>query len=125
MKNKLYLVAISALCFIAGCTGATDPNQIVFPATNVSYSQQVEPYFALACVSCHDDVSSLPLSSWIAIRDDIGVVVMKSTLPPIGDTVASELVSVMYGGLYHGPISANNNQRAGIKQWVLQGAPDN
>ena len=130
MKNILYLsvaLAVSAtIFFIAGCTGATSPDQIVFPATNVSYSQQVEPYFALGCVTCHDvGNSTVDLSSWIAIMDDLGVVVMLPTKPPMGDTTASSLVLVMYGKELHSPISANDNQRQGIKQWVLEGAKDN
>lgn len=116
----------ATIFFIAGCTGATNPDQIVFPASNVSYAQDIEPYFALACVQCHDEGSSNgDFSSWFGIRDYLGAYVANPSPPPIGDTVASELVSVMYGGVLHPGINANDNQRQGIKQWVIQGAPDN
>ena len=116
MKRIRYFWAALPLFFLAGCTGATDPNQIVFPATNVSYAQDIEPYFALACVQCHDIGDPVDLSSWVGIRA-INVTTPKDT--------TSELVLVMYGNGAHGPISANDNQRQGIKQWVLEGAKNN
>lgn len=126
MKHIRYFCLALPIFFIAGCTGATDPDQIVFPASNVSYSQNIEPYFALACVSCHDAGNpSVDLSSWIAIRGDLGVVVIDNTVPPTGDTIASSLVLVMYGEVQHPSISANDNQREGIKQWVLKGGQNN
>jgi hypothetical protein len=126
MKPILYLSVAASIFFIAGCTGATSPDQIVFPASNVSYAQDIEPYFALACVQCHDEGNSnIDLSSWTAIRSDLGVVELKTFSPPVGDTTGSSLVLVMYGSVEHPSINANDNQRQGIKQWVLEGAKDN
>jgi hypothetical protein len=117
MKKTLYLSVIAAIFFVAGCTGATNPDQIVFPATNVSYAQDIEPYFALACVQCHDYGSPIDLSDWIGVR------AIDVTTPY--DTTC-ELVGVMYGReLHSSPIVANDNQRQGIKQWVLQACPNN
>ena len=113
--------ALAALCALfAGCSSGdiTSPDQIVFPASNVSYSQQVAPYLTLACNSCHDGSSKgngIDLTSWpqvvVQVRDR--------------DTVLSPLVSVMYGKEQHPPFSANDNQRNGIKIWVLEGAKNN
>jgi hypothetical protein len=116
MKSLLYLSAIAAIFFIAGCTGATNPDQIVFPSSNVSYAKDIEPYFALACVQCHDYGSTVDLSDWI------GTQAIDVTEPY--DTTC-ELVLVMYGKVLHPPINANDNQRQGIKLWVLQGCPNN
>jgi hypothetical protein len=126
MKNIIYLSVAASIFLLAGCTGATNPDEIVFPASNVSYAQDIEPYFALACVQCHDDGgSNVDLSSWTAIRSDLGVVDFKTFSPPVGDTTGSSLVLVMYGSVEHTPINANDNQRQGIKQWVLEGAKNN
>src|ERR1700733_13250605 len=121
MKNFLYLSAAAVVFFAAGWRGGTNPAQIFFPATNGSFSQDIEPYFALACVECHDEDSPTPLSTWTEIRSDLGVVTFVTATQ--GDTLTSELVLVMYGGILHSaPINANNDQRQGIKEWVLEGA---
>jgi hypothetical protein len=126
MKHILYLSLAASIFLLAGCTGATSPDQIVFPASNVSYAKDIEPYFALACVQCHDEGSSnVDLTSCIAIQDDLGVVVMEPTTPPVGDTTASSLVLVMYGKVPHTLLNANDNQRQGIKRWVIEGAQNN
>ena len=110
--------------FVAGCSGISNPNDIVFPVSNVSYHAQVAPYFSLACSEsgCHDQATSnndeLDLTSWVLMKSVPGVIVA-------GDTTC-HLVLVMYGREAHaGVIVANDNQRQGIKQWVIEGARDN
>jgi|SRR5579883_370239 len=125
MKLALGYLAIALSVLFAGCSSGdiTDPGQIVFPAKNVSFNQQVEPYFRLSCniTGCHDGgaytAGGVDLSSWAGVR------AINVTEP--GDTT-SELVLVMYGLVQHsGHFVANDNQRYGIKQWVREGAQNN
>jgi hypothetical protein len=119
------VLALSCLCIVAGCSSSdiTSPDQIVFPATNVSFTQHVQPFFALSCnnVGCHDagraDNYDTDLTSWVRVRD------AHVTLP--GDT-ACGLIRVIYAReVHYGALNLNENQREGLKQWVLEGAQNN
>jgi hypothetical protein len=123
--EKGWMLGVMVLgVLIAGCSGISDPNQIVFPATNVSYKVDIAPYFSLACSEsgCHDQATpnndEVDLTSWVGVR-------AYNVAPTAGDTTC-HLVLVMYGREAHaGVLVANDNQRQGIKQWVLEGAKDN
>ena len=123
MKQAITLVAICSVW--AGCSSGdiTSPNQIVFPTSNVSFSAQVEPYLTIACsmTGCHD--GSATTAGGIDLTHYYGVL---NEVSRPGDTLTSELVEVMYSRVNHpGVIVANDNQRNGIKVWVLEGAKNN
>jgi hypothetical protein len=110
---------------IASCssTDITDPDQISFPDSNISYAAQVRPYLTLSCnvTGCHDvqrpENFGVDLTSWVGVRGN--------NVAQPGDTNC-HLVLVMYGREIHqGSFKANDNQRRGIKQWVLEGAQNN
>ncbi len=126
MKVALFLAPAVILAIIAGCSPGdiTSPNQIVFPAKNVSFKAQVQPYLTLACNNpgCHDvgtQSGGVDLSSYISIINTPNLAIPHDT--------TSLLVQVLDAGTYHpvGQIIANDNQRAGIRQWILEGALDN
>jgi hypothetical protein len=125
------LATISTFVFIA-CAGfvftacssndITNPNQIVFPASNVKYSMHVAPYLSISCniTGCHDAPSTsnmgVVLTTWAEVRDHV--------IPK--DTLTSALVNVMYARESHDrQFISNENQRNGIKVWVKEGALDN
>lgn len=128
--QRLRWIPISLLSFgvaisYYGCDdGAiSNPDDIVFPETNVSYAQQVQPLFNLSCneTGCHDDArpenNGLALTSWYTVR----------TLHGVGqpDTTC-DLVRVVLGREIHsGVLRLNDNHRRGILQWVLEGAKNN
>lgn len=132
VKTRIAFLAIACsigACSILGFGGCsssdiTNPEQIVFPAKNVSYAAQVSPFLALSCNSeqCHGSVNSsnqgITLASWTQVRDN------RVTLP--GDST-SPLILVMYGlePNHRGAFIANDNQRQGMKTWVLEGAQNN
>jgi hypothetical protein len=121
MKYFYYISAV-AVFIMLGCSGSdiTSVNDIVFPATKVSFAQQVEPLFSLACNSCHSLGSSTDLSSWIGVRA-INVV----NQPGPADTSCG-LLQVVGGKEFHnGPVNINANHRQGLRQWVIEGAQNN
>jgi len=124
------------LC-LAAMTGCKDknpvgpgdsPSTVVFPVSNVSYTNHVQPLFNQACnySGCHDDgahQSPLKLTSW-------GNVVI--TLPGIvvpGKPDASDLVLRIQGTvgarMPPGVNGLNQNQIDGIRAWIVEGAKDN
>ena len=124
MKIGIYIATALVALACAGCSSGdiTSPTDVVFPAKNVSFKTSVYPYMSLACntTGCHDGFTANAdnFTSWTLLRSANGVVAP-------GDTT-SELVLVMFGKVVHsGQFLANDNQRNGIRQWVLEGANDN
>jgi hypothetical protein len=128
VKNPIAFLAIALWISmgLSACSSGdiTSPDQIVFPASNVSYHMQVAPYLTLSCNSeaCHGSANGgnqgIRLDSWTYLRDN------RVTLA--GDTT-SPLVLVMYGlePNHRGAFTASDNQRQGIKTWVKEGAQNN
>ncbi|MBS1902258.1 MAG: hypothetical protein JSS75_00965 [Bacteroidetes bacterium] len=122
-----YKLSLGVLLLCSGCssTDITSADQIVFPATNVSYKAHVAPLLAIACnaAGCHDmarpENANVDLTSWISLRGSTNVVNQP------GDTNCG-LVKVVYARVGHpGPLRINDNHRQGIKQWVIEGAQNN
>ncbi len=104
------------------------PSNVVFPTSNVSYANQVQPLFNQTCTlsGCHDDAAPegiVKLTSWShTVLDLPGVVVP-------GDPSKSELVFRIEGTVgqrmppYGNPL--NQNQTNGIRTWITEGAKNN
>lgn len=129
-RNLIILVASVAIVSIAmsSCKNTinTPIGDIVFPASNVSYSQQVQPLFNLGCdyLGCHDDetmAGNLSLTNYISATTAPGVIRPR-------DTTSSILIQRIEG---KGPIMPpaasplNQNQIKGLKTWIMEGAKNN
>jgi len=123
---RLLLPSALLVCtaFFCCCDSGTGPeDEIVFPETDVSYTQHVQPYFTRRCATsgCHDDqnrAGNLSLTSWINTTARVGVVIPN-------DSQSSLLVQKIDGRLPHPPevpILINENQVNGIKSWIDAGA---
>jgi hypothetical protein len=128
MKLAIFTV-FGALAILAismdSCGGISNADQIVFPATNVSYSQQVEPFLTLACNSpgCHDISASggYDFSTWTDLRGYPGLIDVNTSNPNL-DT-SSILIRTLFGEeIHNAPLNVNENQRDGIRTWVMEGA---
>ena len=104
------------------------PSSIVFPTSNVSYAQHVQPLFNQACnfAGCHDDgqhQSPLKLTSYGNTVLSIPGVVYP------GNPDASTLVLRIQGSVgQRMPVSGNplnQNQINGIRTWIAEGAKNN
>jgi hypothetical protein len=123
------IVLIPVLSLLVGCGKSSNPansSDIVFPSSNISYSQSVQPLFYQKCtfVGCHDDQSmagNLSLTSWFALKSRPGIVID-------GDSNHSVLAQIIDGRLPHNsPIqfTLTANQITGIKKWIDEGAKNN
>jgi hypothetical protein len=127
MKFALLCFVVLPEILLQGCGGISNADQIVLPSKNVSYSQQVEPVLTLACNTpgCHDRSAAgdVDLSSWTSIRDGLngGLVIVDKSNSYL-DT-SSILILTLFAEEHHTtPLSVNENQRDGIKTWIMQGA---
>ncbi len=103
------IILLGAAALTASCTDdttspGTNSNDIIFPDSNVSYGQHVQPLFDRRCAlsGCHDRgarMGDLSLESYSDATARPGVIVP-------GDPDASILVQ-------------------GIRQWILEGAQNN
>lgn len=124
MRFICYIVA-SGVFTLMGCgsNDITSPNDIIFPALNVSFRAHVQPLFTLSCnvSGCHDNIShagNVDLSSWIGVR-------ATNVVNQPGDTNCG-LMQVIFGRELHtGSVNINENHRQGLKRWVIEGAQDN
>ncbi len=129
-RNSFCIIMVVLLLGAAGegCgdNSVSNANDIVFPASNVSYAQHVQPLFNLRCMNtgCHDDASragGLSLTSYFNLTANPGEVIP-------GDSKASKLAQKIDGRLPHTytiPVALNQNQIDGIKKWIDEGAKNN
>lgn len=104
------------------------PSNIVFPSSNVSYQQHVQPLFNQACAlsGCHDDgahQSSLSLTSYDKLMYGGTLVIVR------GQPEQSMLVMRIEGRVGAQMPSPqrplNQNQITGIRAWIGEGAKNN
>ncbi|MEK7671897.1 MAG: c-type cytochrome domain-containing protein [Bacteroidota bacterium] len=141
-KNTLAQIVFGTIAFsLALTTGSCkkddgpigpdgSPSDVVFPSSNISYSQHVQPLFNQTCalVGCHSQGESadrLKLDTYENLR--FGV----RGLPVViaGSPETSELVFRIEGRtgqrmpLNRNPL--NQNQINGIRAWIAEGAKRN
>ena len=126
MSFRPYLIFLILL--MAGCDdGITDPTDIVFPESNVSYGRYVQPLFDLSCAysGCHNEIDqagSLSLHSYVDLFRNPGLV-------RPGDSTSSVLWQVMTERLPHQvyPMSRliNANHQHGVAVWIAEGCRNN
>ena len=127
MKRVIVLVSIIFPLIVISCdTGPTQPEDVVFPESNVSYVRHVQPLFDVGCnfSGCHNSVSragGLSLASYFDLINKPGVV-----LP--GDADRSLLVQVIRQEQPHTFLISSivtSNQARGVALWVDEGASNN
>ncbi len=117
---------LSVGVFSCGDDVLTDPRQVVFPDTDVSYQQHVQPLFNLTCTysGCHSSdtrAGNLALTTYMEFIDSPGLIIE-------GNPESSVLVQVLEGRLPH-YVSfeerITQNHINGIRQWIKEGAQNN
>ncbi|MEK9136829.1 MAG: hypothetical protein AAB393_06870 [Bacteroidota bacterium] len=104
------------------------PSNIVFPSTNVSYQQHVQPLFNQACAfaGCHDDgqhTSPLKLTSYgNAVLSIPGIIVMNQ---PDQSTLVFRIEGRVGARMPLNQNPLNQNQINGIRTWIAEGARNN
>ena len=123
------LVVVPLLSLFSSCgknSNPTTPSDIVFPASNISYAQSVQPLFLQKCafVGCHDDQSmagGLSLTSYVALTAHPGIVVPGNS----NNSILAQKIDGRDPHLDPIPITLTSNQITGIKKWIDEGAKNN
>jgi hypothetical protein len=136
-RIRTLLAAVLVVCVILGIAACKDqnptgpqgsPSSVTFPDSNISYGHHVQPLFNQACAysGCHDAAVAsdrVKLTSWGSVVVEMpGVVVA-------GQPAQSTLVWRIEGSVGQrmplGMNPLNQNQIAGIRKWILEGARNN
>ena len=116
---------------LGGCNGdnaTNDISKIVFPVTNVSYTQHVKPVISANCAlsNCHGPVTgsnATPMYDYSTLMDTRNLGLVWPGQPEV-----STLVRVIEYTQIHYPNytwNINQNQRDGIRVWIKEGAKNN
>jgi Planctomycete cytochrome C len=120
-------VAIS-LFVLSSCkdtvNSVTPLDEIVFPASGISYAKQVQPLFNVGCAlpECHDNTTqkgNLDLTSHAGLLLDPGVVIAKN---PTNSRLVWRIEALPPYSLMPPAKSLSQNQIQGLKQWIVEGA---
>lgn len=131
LVSTMTIAAMAIVCIGLSACGdnvVTNPSDIIFPDTNVSFRAHVLPFIALSCGigGCHADINpaaGIRLTSYSTLMFD------RANLIVPGKPDESLVVQILNGtfahpwGFLQERISANH--RRGIIQWVREGALNN
>jgi hypothetical protein len=124
------IILFFPLLFYIGCDDtSTNIDDKEIPASNVSYSQHIQPVFNIKCVNCHGvgtTEAGLDLTTWSGTVADPRIVV--DSLPD--NSVLVWTVEGRPGFPFMPPIGSpyralTQNQINGVKTWIKEGAKNN
>lgn len=131
VKNTLLIFSFAGILIISACddtTNITDIDKLVIPATNVSYSQHIQPVLTAKCAraGCHDDQThsgNLSLTSYS--NTTMSYLVVAPGYPQNSSLVLSVqgLSNTPMPPIGYPPLIKNHID--GINTWVKEGAKNN
>ena len=130
MRLVLIILALAGALSLTSCDGSmiTNPDDIVFPDSNVSFRGQVLPFLALSCGfgGCHGDVSpagGIRLTSYSTLLFD------RPNLVVPGKPDESLNMQVLDGQLQHPwgnlQTTVSASHKRGMRTWIVEGALNN
>lgn len=122
------ILAISVIALGSSCSNTiTNPNDVTFPDSAVSFTRHVLPFVRLSCgvAGCHGDVDpagGVRLTSYTTIMFD------RANLIVPGKPDESLIIQSLEQRIPH-PLDimsrVNDNQRRGMRTWIAEGALNN
>lgn len=121
------VLTLATSLMVCGCpTGVVNnPNDVVFPDSNVSYRNHVQPFLGTRCMPCHDSYNAaggIRLTSYSYLMFD------RPNLVVQGKPEQSLLIMVLEQEIPH--LSGNfqnipSSQIRGVRTWIAEGAKNN
>ncbi len=131
MKNNIIRIAILGiipLILLYACmdNAISNPEEIIFPESNITYTQHVEPLLRFACNApgCHnlmDRKANIILDSYEQLLMSYGGLMIRK-----GDPDNSLLIKIIRREVPHSLIvdyRVNTEQLIGLARWIKDGAP--
>jgi hypothetical protein len=125
LKYFLFFISVITLGLaLSGCPNTiSNPKDIIFPDSNVSYTRQVEPFLNLTCAfsGCHGNTSTngIILNDYFRIVNTPGLVIA-------GKPDASLLIQIIEKTkphfTYYEESNITENHKKGMRRWVQEGA---
>jgi hypothetical protein len=126
----IVVFTLLALATMAACSSSTitQPQDVVFPDSNVRFRGQVLPFLTVTCANggCHSDITAaagIRLTSYSSIMFDRPNLIVPSR------PNESVIIQILEGVLTHpfGNLQQNitANHVRGMRQWVAEGALNN
>lgn len=124
------ILVIAALLVLCACSSnvITNPQDVVFPDSNVRFRGHVLPFLTVTCANggCHSDITAaggIRLTSYSSIMFDRPNLIVPSR------PNESVIIQILEGVLPH-PIGSiqqlvTANHVRGMRQWVAEGALNN
>ncbi|MFM8839639.1 MAG: hypothetical protein ACKOFB_00860 [bacterium] len=118
----LYLFTLSA-CYD---TTITSPEQIQFPAQNVSYQQHVKPLLELTCAfsGCHDSetaAAGVDVTGYFQLTSRAGLIIPGKP----DNSLLNQILEGKQGHVLTFQQRISEAQKRGVRQWVQEGALNN
>jgi hypothetical protein len=128
--RRALLSCIIVAAAVSGCdssTSTTNPSDIVFPDTAVSYVRHVDPFLTLSCgfSGCHGEINP---AGGVILTTYSGLMFSRPNNIVAGSPDESLVIQVLERVIPHPDAvltTVNANHRAGMRQWVLEGALNN
>lgn len=127
-SSVILLLAAAAMATACGSDVVTQPQDVRFPDSNVSYRGQVQPFLAVTCATggCHGEINpagGIRLGSYGPLFID------RPNLVVVGKPDESLVIQVLEGIMPH-PVGnlvgrVSENHRRGMRRWILEGALNN
>lgn len=130
MKKVFFYSLFAAFLLLAvSCSDSTvtDPEDIIFPDSNISYQKHVEPFMRLTCAyqGCHNNTTQaagIILDDWFYMTNAMSGAFIIPSKPD--NSVLVQMLEGKYPHLYEHiwRPRINDEQIEGIRQWILEGA---
>ncbi len=130
MKIFVFMIITSFILFFYSCGDnlAHNPQDIVFPDSNVSFQAHVQPVIMFNCSyqGCHSDDTQ---AGGIRLTDYFSyMTAMSGAMVIPGNPDGSRLVQVIENPSLHIPYilwNLNDNHKKGIRKWIEEDAKNN
>lgn len=114
----------SMMVVSTSCTGVTQPQDVSFPDSNVSYVRHMQPFLGLSCAvgGCHDNsepAAGINLTNYSGLMFDRPNLVVPSK-PDESLLILSIEQRIPHP--YDIMSRVTDNQRRGVRRWILEGA---
>ncbi|NOX19283.1 MAG: hypothetical protein GXO87_13500 [Chlorobi bacterium] len=128
--NSLFILIFVSLLFFAVSCDSTAPNDNEIPASNVSYSQHIQPVLNVKCAisGCHDDATA---SGGYIMTSYTNVFRIPLVIPNEPNASHIYLAVTAQGGLtpmppiYASVPPMTDKEIQGLKTWIEEGAKNN